>query len=138
VEGLGNDAIMDAVVLLSGGLDSYTAAALAAERGFALNALTIKYGQRHARELEAACRVAASLRVRRHLEVAVDLAAIGGSALTTSLDVPKDRDVDDHGTIPSTYVPARNTVFLSLALAWAWWCSALSAACRSCSLSAPT
>jgi 7-cyano-7-deazaguanine synthase len=109
---------MDAVVLLSGGLDSYTAAAIAAERGFALYALTVRYGQRHARELEAARRVAASLRVRRHLEVAVDLAAIGGSSLTGPLEVPKDRALDP-AEIPSTYVPARNTVFLSLALAWA-------------------
>ncbi len=108
----------DAVVLLSGGLDSYTAAAMAADRGFTLNALTVRYGQRHTIELQAARRVAASLHVRRHLEIEVDLTAIGGSALTGALEVPRDR-VLDPAQIPSTYVPARNTIFLSLALAWA-------------------
>jgi len=109
---------VDAIVLLSGGLDSYTAAAIAAEEGFALNALTVRYGQRHARELDAARAVARALGVARHLELAVDLAAIGGSALTGARPVPKDRPIDP-AVIPSTYVPARNTVFLSLALAWA-------------------
>ena len=108
----------DAVVLLSGGLDSYTAAAIARADGFRLFALTVRYGQRHARELEAARAVAARLGVARHLEVDVDLSAFGGSSLTTDAPVPKDRPLD-HAGIPSTYVPARNTVFLALALAWA-------------------
>ena len=107
-----------AVVLLSGGLDSYTAAALLKRDGFDLYALSVLYGQRHAREIEAARAVARALGVRQHLEVGVDLARIGGSALTGDLPVPKDR-VLDAAEIPSTYVPARNTVFLSLALAWA-------------------
>jgi len=107
-----------AVVLLSGGLDSCTAAAMAKADGFELYALTVAYGQRHAAELEAARRVAAALGVARHVEVQFDLSAFGGSSLTGSAPVPKDRAVDDAG-IPSTYVPARNTVFLSLALAWA-------------------
>lgn len=107
-----------AVVLLSGGLDSCTAAAVAKAEGFELFALTIAYGQRHAVELEAARRVAAALRVARHLELRIDLSAFGGSSLTGSGEVPKDRALDAPG-IPSTYVPARNTVFLSLALAWA-------------------
>ena len=107
-----------AVVLLSGGLDSYTAAAMARADGFALNALTIFYGQRHAREVESARAVAASLGVVRHQELTVDLRAIGGSSLTSNVDVPRDRDLAAAG-IPSTYVPARNTIFLSLALGWA-------------------
>ena len=108
-----------AVVLLSGGLDSYTAGAIAARDGFELYALTVRYGQVHAREIEAARRVAAALGVRRHIELDVDLAAFGGSALVGDGDIPKDRDVTAAHDIPSTYVPARNTVFLSLALAWA-------------------
>ena len=107
-----------AVVLLSGGLDSYTAAAIARADGFALHALTISYGQRHARELDAARAVARALGVARHLELAIDLRAIGGSSLTSDADVPRDRDLDAR-EIPSTYVPARNTIFLSLALGWA-------------------
>jgi 7-cyano-7-deazaguanine synthase len=107
-----------AVVLLSGGLDSYTAAAIARDEGFRLHALTIRYGQRHSAEIVAARRVAAALGVERHLELDVDLSAFGGSSLTTSDPVPKDRPIDPD-EIPSTYVPARNTVFLSLALAWA-------------------
>jgi 7-cyano-7-deazaguanine synthase len=109
---------MRAVVLLSGGLDSYTAAAIAKAEGFSLCALTVAYGQRHARELESARAVAAALGVERQLELAVDLRAIGGSALTSNADVPRDRD-PNAGGIPSTYVPARNTIFLSLALGWA-------------------
>jgi 7-cyano-7-deazaguanine synthase len=109
---------IQAVVLLSGGLDSYTAAAIAKADGFALNALTIFYGQRHAREVESARAVAGALRVARHQELTVDLRAIGGSSLTSALDVPRDRDLASAG-IPSTYVPARNTIFLSLALGWA-------------------
>jgi 7-cyano-7-deazaguanine synthase len=106
-----------AVVLLSGGLDSYTAAAIVQSEGYELVALSIRYGQVHAREIEAARAVATALRVSRHIELAVDLAAFGGSALVGDGSIPKDRDLDDQ--IPSTYVPARNTVFLSLALAWA-------------------
>jgi 7-cyano-7-deazaguanine synthase len=110
--------IRRAVVLLSGGLDSYTAAAIAASEGFALYALTIRYGQRHAQEIDAARRVAAALRVVSHLELDLDLRGIGGSSLTSSQPVPLDRDLADP-SIPSTYVPARNTIFLSLALGWA-------------------
>jgi 7-cyano-7-deazaguanine synthase len=109
---------MNAVVLLSGGLDSYTAAAIAAKDGFVLHALTVNYGQRHVRELESARAVARALEVERHLEVPVDLRAIGGSALTTAAPVPRDRDLTG-AEIPSTYVPARNTIFLALALGWA-------------------
>jgi 7-cyano-7-deazaguanine synthase len=110
--------LSDAVVLLSGGLDSYTAAAMARAEGFRLFALTIRYGQRHLREIEAARTVAAWLRVERHIELDVDLAAFGGSSLTSAAPVPKDRPANLQD-IPSTYVPARNTVFLALALAWA-------------------
>ena len=110
---------MRAVVLLSGGLDSYTAAAIVkAEQGFELSALTIEYGQRHAREVESARAVARALGIERHLELPVPLRAIGGSSLTSDIPVPRDRDLDAVG-IPSTYVPARNTIFLSLALGWA-------------------
>lgn len=109
---------MQAVVLLSGGLDSYTAAAIAKADGFVLNALTIDYGQRHAREVEAARAVARALGVARHQELNVDLRGIGGSSLTTDVAVPHDRDLSATD-IPSTYVPARNTIFLSLALGWA-------------------
>jgi 7-cyano-7-deazaguanine synthase len=109
---------MNAVVLLSGGLDSYTAAAIARADGYALHALTVRYGQVHAREIEAARAVAADLGVTRHVELDVDLAAFGGSALVGDGPVPKDRPLDADG-IPSTYVPARNTIFLSLALGWA-------------------
>jgi 7-cyano-7-deazaguanine synthase len=107
-----------AVVLLSGGLDSYTAAAILQRDGFDVCALSVIYGQRHAREIDSARAVARALDVRQHMEVRVDLAAIGGSALTTDSPVPKDRTLDA-AVIPATYVPARNTVFLSLALAWA-------------------
>jgi len=107
-----------AVVLLSGGLDSYTAGAIVGRQGFRLYALTVRYGQRHAHEVGAARAVAAALGVARHLELDVDLRAFGGSSLTTDAPVPKDRSIDPL-EIPSTYVPARNTVFLSLALAWA-------------------
>ena len=107
----------DAILLLSGGLDSYTAGAIIAAEGYALNALTIRYGQTHAREIEAARAVAKSLGVRRHIELDLDLRGIAQSALTGASAVPKDRPIDT--SIPSTYVPARNTIFLSLALAWA-------------------
>jgi len=107
-----------AVLLLSGGLDSYTAGAIAREQGFTLHALTIRYGQRHAQELDAARAVGRWLDVARHIELDVDLSAFGGSSLTSGMPVPKDRPID-LDEIPSTYVPARNTVFLSLALGWA-------------------
>ncbi len=106
-----------AVVLLSGGLDSYTAAALAKADGFTLYALTVHYGQRHAREVEAARRVAAALGVEKHVELNLDLRAFGGSSLTSETPVPRNRDLNEPG-IPSTYVPARNTIFLALALGW--------------------
>ncbi|MEX2672466.1 MAG: 7-cyano-7-deazaguanine synthase QueC [Phycisphaeraceae bacterium] len=109
-----------AVVLLSGGLDSATTAAIARAQGFALHTVAFDYGQRHARELQAAEAVAHSLNVRDHRVVPIDLRACGGSALTADIDVPKDRAHDHHFTdIPVTYVPARNTVFLSYALALA-------------------
>jgi len=108
-----------AVVPLSGGLDSYTAAAIAKADRYELYALTIGYGQRHAQELSAARAVARDLGVARHLELAVDLRAIGGSSLTGDADLPRDRDMAAATDIPSTYVPARNTLFLSLALGWA-------------------
>ena len=107
-----------AVLLLSGGLDSYTAGAIAKADGYELYALTICYGQTHAQEVEAARQVAAALGVARHLELDVPLSAIGGSALVGDGPVPKDRALTT-SDIPSTYVPARNTVFLSLAMAWA-------------------
>ena len=108
-----------AVVLLSGGLDSYTAAAVAKRDGFTLFALSINYGQRHSQELDASRTVARALGVAQHLELDLDLTRIGGSSLTsTTIDVPKDQPIDP-ATIPTTYVPARNTIFLSLALGWA-------------------
>jgi 7-cyano-7-deazaguanine synthase len=109
-----------AVVLLSGGMDSATTAAIARSRGFEVYALSIRYGQRHAIELEAARRVAQRLGVARHEIVDLDLRAFGGSALTADQPVPKDTPLDRIGErIPTTYVPARNTIFLALALAWA-------------------
>ncbi|MGE0042491.1 MAG: 7-cyano-7-deazaguanine synthase QueC [Vicinamibacterales bacterium] len=114
----GADARPPAVVLLSGGLDSATVAAVARRDGFAIHALSFRYGQRHARELDAARAVARALGVSRHLEFDLDLGAIGGSALTTADEIPKDRPIDP-AEIPVTYVPARNTIFLSVALGWA-------------------
>ena len=109
-----------AVVLLSGGLDSATALAEAKAAGFELYALTVLYGQRHAIESEAARRVARALGATRHVEQTIDLRAFGGSALTAAIAVPKDRPAEAMAAgIPITYVPARNTVFLALALAWA-------------------
>lgn len=113
-------AMKRAVVLLSGGLDSATTLAIAADEGFELHALSVNYGQRHLVELEAARRVARANSVARHLEIAIDLRAFGESALTDAIDVPKDRPASAMAQgIPITYVPARNTVMLSLALAWA-------------------
>jgi len=111
-----------AVVLLSGGLDSTTAAAIARAEGWRLHALTVAYGQRHVVELEAARRVAAALGVAEHRTITLDLASFGGSALVDGSAVPKDRSLDEIGApgdVPPTYVPARNTVLLALALAWA-------------------
>jgi 7-cyano-7-deazaguanine synthase len=109
-----------AVVLLSGGLDSATALAVARREGFVCHALTVAYGQRHAAELEAARRVAAALGAAEQCVVGVDLRAFGGSALTADLPVPRDRSAEAMSSgIPITYVPARNTVFLALALGWA-------------------
>ncbi|MBI1370433.1 MAG: 7-cyano-7-deazaguanine synthase QueC [Planctomycetes bacterium] len=109
-----------AVVLLSGGLDSATALAIAIEAGFTPAALSFDYGQRHRHELTAAARLAAAMNVADHRTARIDLRAFGGSALTADIDVPKDRDESQmaHG-IPITYVPARNTIFLSYALALA-------------------
>ncbi len=109
---------MRAIVLLSGGLDSATAAAMAKAEGWAIDALTVRYGQIHAIELEAARRVARAVGVEKHVELEIDLTAFGGSALVGDGAIPKGRDMEASG-IPSTYVPARNTVFLSLALAFA-------------------
>jgi len=106
----------DAVVLLSGGLDSMVVAALAREAGYRLNALTIDYNQRHRREIDAAATIAAHLDAQRHVVLPLDLRQFGGSALTADIAVPKDGVGDG---IPVTYVPARNLVFLSLTLAWA-------------------
>jgi 7-cyano-7-deazaguanine synthase len=109
-----------AVVLLSGGLDSATTLAIARSEGFELYALSFRYGQRHAIELAAAAAVAEALGARRHLVMDIDLRAIGGSALTGTLDVPKGRPPEAIASgIPITYVPARNTIFLAFALAWA-------------------
>ena len=109
-----------AVVLLSGGVDSSTAAALAKEEGFALHALSFRYGQRHEKEIEAAKRVAAFFGIEKHLIIDFNLRAIGGSALTDRIEVPKGRSAKEISrTIPITYVPARNTIFLSFALALA-------------------
>ncbi len=111
---------MRAVCLLSGGLDSSTCLALARRDGFACYALSFDYGQRHRVELEAAGRVARSLGAAQHLVVRIDLGVFGGSALTSDIDVPKGRVPEEMADeIPVTYVPARNTIFLSLALAWA-------------------
>ena len=109
-----------AVVLVSGGMDSATAGAVAREQGFELYALSFSYGQRHAAELDAAKQVAEWLGVRRHVVLEIDLRALGGSALTGDLQVPKDTPLEQIGnSIPATYVPARNTIFLSFAMGWA-------------------
>jgi 7-cyano-7-deazaguanine synthase len=106
-----------AIVLLSGGMDSATAAAIASSEGFEVHALSFRYGQRHAVELQAAKRVAKALGIARHVILDIDLRAFGGSALTSELAVPKDTPIEAIGVrVPSTYVPARNTIFLSFAL----------------------
>lgn len=115
-----SDANKPAVVLISGGLDSATVAAIAAERGFVIHALTFQYGQRHAIEIEAARKVAKAVGAATHIVQTIDLRAFGGSALTDNIDVPKAESVEAIPKgIPVTYVPARNTIFLSLALACA-------------------
>src|SRR2546430_6055108 len=109
-----------AVGLLSGGLDSTTTLALARSEGFEIYALTFRYGQRHDVEVEAARRIAAAFGVAQHVVVQIDPRLFGGSALTDDIAVPKDRSLDQiEQSIPVTYVPARNTIFLSYALAWA-------------------
>ena len=110
----------NAVVLLSGGMDSATTAAIARDQGFAVHALSFRYGQRHAIELEAARQVAEALGLARHVVLDIDLGAFGGSALTAAIAVPKDRPLAAmRDGVPSTYVPARNTIFLAFALAFA-------------------
>jgi 7-cyano-7-deazaguanine synthase len=108
------------VVLLSGGLDSTTALAIARSGGYDLYAMSFRYGQRHSLELESASKVAKATGVEKHMVIDFDLRAIGGSALTDQIEVPKDRGAEEFASgIPVTYVPARNTIFLSFALAWA-------------------
>jgi 7-cyano-7-deazaguanine synthase len=115
-----SDQKKSAVVLLSGGLDSATALAIAQSEGYEQYALSFDYGQRHAFELTAARKVAQAARVRHHVVLSLDLRAFGGSALTADLPVPKDRpEAEMSSGIPITYVPARNTIFLSIALGWA-------------------
>ena len=112
--------IRPAVVLLSGGLDSTTCLAMAIDQGFTPYAMSFRYGQRHQFEIEAARRIAKESKVAQHVVVDIDLRQFGGSALTSDIEVPKDRPISDMGEgIPITYVPARNTIFLSFALAWA-------------------
>lgn len=111
--------VRNAVVLLSGGLDSATTLAIAASEGYRVHALTVRYGQRHELETVAARKIAEHWRVAAHAVVDLDLRVFGGSALTADIEIPKDRDLAQAHDIPATYVPARNTIFLSLALAWA-------------------
>ena len=112
--------IKRAVVLSSGGLDSTTAMAIARSKGYEIYSLSFRYGQRHALELEASERVVRDFGAKKHFVIDIDLAKIGGSALTDNIEVPKGRDEEEmQGEIPVTYVPARNTIFLSYALAWA-------------------
>lgn len=119
-ERLGSAPLRPAIVLLSGGLDSATALAVAKRAGFTPLAMTFRYGQRHSVEIDAARRVAAAQGISQHVVVDIDLRQWGGSALTSEVAVPKDRNVDAvSAEIPVTYVPARNTIFLSFALAWA-------------------
>jgi 7-cyano-7-deazaguanine synthase len=108
-----------AVVLVSGGIDSSTCCAIAANEGFSIYAMSFMYGQRHSIELESARRIAQAFGAVDHRIVNIDLRAFGGSSLTSDLEVPKDRSTDNEYAIPSTYVPARNTIFLSFATGWA-------------------
>jgi len=115
-----SSAMKPAIVLLSGGLDSTTALAMAQSQGFTCHAMTFRYGQRHHAEIDAAKRIASEAGVAQHVIVDIDLRLFGGSALTSEVEVPKDRSVEHMSDgIPITYVPARNTIFLSFALAWA-------------------
>lgn len=116
---MANNRPRPAVILLSGGLDSTTVLALARSEGYELNALSFDYGQRHNHEVDAARRIARHYDVARHEIATIDLRVFGGSALTSNIEVPKGRDVKDATDIPVTYVPARNTIFLSYALAFA-------------------
>ena len=109
---------MKAVVLLSGGIDSATCCAIAKDEGYSVYALSFRYGQRHSCEITAAEKVADNLSVTEHKVVDIDLRAFGGSSLTSDIAVPKSREINET-EIPNTYVPARNTIFLSYALAWA-------------------
>ncbi|MFP4014368.1 MAG: 7-cyano-7-deazaguanine synthase QueC, partial [Chitinispirillaceae bacterium] len=109
----------NAVLLLSGGIDSATCGVIARDEGFRIHAMSFSYGQRHSVELQSARNVADFLGAQEHRVVQIDLAAFGGSALTSDIDVPKGRRIEEENDIPSTYVPARNTIFLSFALAWA-------------------
>lgn len=110
----------EAVVLLSGGIDSVTAMAIAIHEGYTVHALSFNYSQRHTIEIEKARNISSAMGVKKHLVIDINLGAIGGSALTDSIEVPKDREVAEMtSAIPATYVPARNTIFLSCALAWA-------------------
>ena len=108
-----------AIVLVSGGIDSATCCAFARKEGFELYAMSFSYGQRHSVELEAAKKVASSFNAIEHKIVTIDLRAFGGSSLTSVMEVPKNRDIDLQSSIPNTYVPARNTIFLSFAIGWA-------------------
>ena len=109
-----------AIVLLSGGIDSTTTLAIAKSQGYEVYAMSFRYGQRHALEFERAEQITASMGVKKHTVVDIDLQSFGGSALTDNIEVPRDRSQEEMGTgIPVTYVPARNTIFLSFALAWA-------------------
>jgi len=111
---------LNAVVLSSGGIDSTTAMAIASQKGYEIYSLSFFYGQRHSFELKAAEKAAEIFKVRRHMIINIDLSRVGGSALTDNIEVPKSRDEDTMSMgIPVTYVPARNTIFLSYALAWA-------------------
>ncbi len=113
-------AIKKAIVLLSGGLDSTTTLAIARDLGYELYSLTFRYGQRHGFEIQAAARIAEAFKVKEHLVIDIDLRKIGGSALTAEIAVPKARSESEmRREIPVTYVPARNTIFLAFALAWA-------------------
>lgn len=117
---MATDSRKNAIVLLSGGVDSATTLAIARDDGFTCHAMSFDYAQRHRVELDAAAAVARSMGVAGHRVVRIDLRAFGGSALTDDIDVPKDRDAGEiAGGIPITYVPARNTIFLSFALGWA-------------------
>ncbi|HOJ50487.1 MAG TPA: 7-cyano-7-deazaguanine synthase QueC [Spirochaetota bacterium] len=108
-----------AVVLLSGGLDSATTAAIARSEGYEIYAITFSYGQRHKIEIKSAKRIAKEIKVKEHKIIKIDLRTFGGSSLTDNIDVPKERDIENIKEIPLTYVPARNTIFLSYALAYA-------------------